>query len=78
MTDRLAGRLVRLLLGQHPLPWRIEYDWTVEVYDSNHSLIIKVMNDAEANELIDLAKSIRADDAAAAIEIEKLLEESDR
>jgi hypothetical protein len=30
MSHDLARHLVRPLIAKHPLPWRLDYDWTVE------------------------------------------------
>lgn len=61
------------LLGQHPLPWRLDYDWTVEVYDARDRLVIKLPNEALARELIAVCAAQHAANLAAAVEVEALL-----
>lgn len=63
------------LLDQHPLPWRIDYDWTVEVYDARGSLVIKLPNDALASELIAVCEAQHAANLAAQVEVDALLGE---
>ncbi len=36
------------LLEKHPLPWRVEEDWTYEVTDSEDQVVRKCMTAAEA------------------------------
>lgn len=63
------------LLGQHPLPWRVDYDWTVEVYDARDALVIKLPNDALARELIATCEAHHAANLTAKAEVDALLEE---
>lgn len=63
------------LLGQHPLPWRVDYDWAVEVYDARDALVIKLPNDALARELIAVCEAQHAANLAASAEIDVLLGE---
>lgn len=58
-------RLVRHLMTGHPLPWRLEFDWTVEVTDANDAVVIKCMHVDEANEIVALASLLAAGDLAA-------------
>jgi hypothetical protein len=63
------------LIGQHPLPWRVDYDWTVEVYDARDALVIKLPNDALARELIAACEARQAANLAARAEVDALLGE---
>lgn len=75
MSPDLARHLVRPLLARHPLPWRLDYDWTVEIYDKNDQLVIKLVNASQANELIEFAIELAAYDAQGKAEARKLLAE---
>lgn len=43
----------------HPMPWRIDQDWTKEVLDRNGDCVAKFMTVAEAQELIDAAMALK-------------------
>lgn len=73
MSPDLARHLVRPLIARHPLPWRVEYDWTVEVYDAKDQIVMKLMNDAQAQELITFATELAAYDARGKAKVKKLL-----
>lgn len=73
MSPELARHLVRPLIAKHPLPWRLDYDWTVEVYDAKGGLVMKLMNDTQAQELLAFATELVAYDAQGEIEVKKLL-----
>ncbi len=73
MSPDLARHLVRPLIAKHPLPWRLDYDWTVEVYDAKGHLVTKLMNDAQAQELLAFATELAAYDAQGEAEVKKLL-----
>jgi hypothetical protein len=73
VSPDLAQHLVEPLIAKHPLPWRIEYDWTVEVYDARDHIVIKLMTSAQAQELIAFATELAADDARGEAEVKKLL-----
>lgn len=73
MSPDLARHLVRPLIAKHPLPWRIDYDWTVEVYDANGGIVMKLMNDAQAQELLAFATELASYDAQGDVEVKKLL-----
>lgn len=62
-------------MDHHPLPWTVEYDWCVEIYDTHHRLVIKLMSDADARELVSIAGRLSSELAAASIEIERMLNE---
>lgn len=76
MSPELARHLVRPLITKHPLPWRLDYDWTVEVYDTSDRLVIKLINAAQAQELITFANELAAYDARGAAEVRRLLEDA--
>ena len=73
MSPDLARHLVRPLIAKHPLPWRLDYDWTVEVYDAKDHLVIKLVNAAQAQELLEFATALAAYDASGETELKKLL-----
>ena len=75
MTPDLARHLVRPLLAKHPLPWRIDFDWSTEVYDAKDRIVITFpRTQAElAQELIDFAIELAAYDAQGEAEVKKLL-----
>jgi hypothetical protein len=75
VSPELARHLVRPLITKHPLPWRLEYDWTVEVYDAADRLVIKLMNAAQAQELCEFAIELAAYDASGEIAVKKLFAE---
>jgi len=73
VSPELARHLVRPLIAKHPLPWRLDYDWTVEVYDAKEGLVMKLMNDTQAQELLAFVIELAAYDARGEIEVKKLL-----
>lgn len=72
MSPDLARHLVRPLIAKHPLPWRLDYDWTVEIYDAKGGLVMKLMNDTQAQELLAFAIELAAYDAQGEAEVKKL------
>ncbi len=40
----------------HPLPWRIEHDWTVEVHAADGCIVAKCQSDEEAESVIEWAE----------------------
>jgi hypothetical protein len=76
VSPELARHLVRPLIAKHPLPWRLDYDWTVEVYDATDRLVIKLMNAAQAQELCEFAIELAAYDAGGEAEVKKLFAEA--
>ena len=77
MSPDLARHLVRPLIAKHPLPWRLEFDWTVEVYDAKDQLVIKLMTGVQAQELLKFANELAAYDARGAAEVKKLLADAE-
>jgi hypothetical protein len=75
VSPDLARHLVQPLIARHPLPWRIDYDWTVEVYDAKDQIVIKLMTAAQAQELIEFASELAAQDARGEAELKELLAE---
>lgn len=55
LSTAAQRRIVRHLMTGHPLPWRLELDWAVEVTDANSAIVIQCMDVNEANEIIHLA-----------------------
>lgn len=72
---RVQAQLVSLKLAVHPLPWRIDYDWTVEVIDAKGNCVMKLMNDAEAKAFITFAEALAQENADAQAEVDQLLKE---
>lgn len=73
MHEELLKWLIRdKLLKLHPLPWRMEQDWTDEVYDADGALVIKLPRRGLAQRLIFLAQELEAEPIPP--EIQKLLE----
>ena len=56
LSEGTQRHLVRYLMLEHPLPWRLEFDWTVDITDVNNVTVIKCMHVDEANEIVALAK----------------------
>lgn len=73
----LTQQLVRELLSTHPLPWRCEADWTVEVTDANNQIVIKLFRLDDANELITFAAKLSALDRDERARINKFFGEPD-
>lgn len=59
--DRIAYDMVSHNLIQHPLPWRVERDWTHEVTAADGTIITKCMTADHAAAVIAMAEQIRAD-----------------
>ena len=68
--------LIRHLTIGHPLPWHLEFDWTVEVTDAAGGIVIKCMHIDQANEILELARLLAEQDAIAHEEIERMLQDS--
>lgn len=77
MSPELARHLVRPLLGRHPLPWRCELDWTIEVTDAADAIVIKLPAQALAEELIAFAIALAAYDADGKAQADALLKAHD-
>lgn len=69
----LLEQLVRDKMFHHPLPWSIDYDWMVEVYDASGRIVLKVQRDTEARQLVSIAAAISTDDAAFTAEFERMI-----
>ena len=54
----LLKSLIGELVARHPTPWSYETDWTVEVYDANRQLVIKLLSVLDAIELVRLAEDV--------------------
>lgn len=52
--------LVHPLLREHPRPWRIEVDWTVEVIDALGRCVGKFCTGEAAQLVIDLANEMES------------------
>ncbi|HEX5774562.1 MAG TPA: hypothetical protein VFY28_01200 [Candidatus Paceibacterota bacterium] len=55
-------QLIRPLLKAHPLPWKVEHDWTKEVHDADSAIVMKFMLPAHAALFISLAEEIAQED----------------
>lgn len=63
--ETIARDVVFLRLLEHPLPWRVEHDWTYEVTAADGAIIAKCATAARAAAVVAIAERIRADlDAA--------------
>lgn len=60
-------------IQKHPLPWRIEQDWTYEVYDAKDRIVLKCINWAEAHEFVTLAEELVAEDKKLSKEVAALI-----
>lgn len=62
MSDELPNKMLRVLVFQqlleHPLPWRVESDWTEEVTASDGYIVAKTDHQT-AKAIIALAEQIR-------------------
>lgn len=55
-----ARELLFRQIMKHPLPWRIDEDWTKEVIAADGACIAKFQTYAQAQEMIDAAEALRA------------------
>jgi hypothetical protein len=69
----VARRLLMTALGEHPLPWRLEIDWTVEVHAADGAIVAKCQTGAEAQALIDAATTMQAELDAGATEVARMI-----
>lgn len=76
MHAEVVKFFVRGLLQRHPLPWRLERDWTWEVIDADNTCFAKFQSDAAGQELIDFAVKLADEDAKAAEEANRFLREA--
>lgn len=60
VLDRVAYDMVSHNLIHHPLPWRVERDWTHEVTAADGTIITKCQTHEHAAAVITLAEQIRA------------------
>ena len=74
----LLGLLIQDKLDGHPLPWTIEYDWCVELYDAKENLVMKMRSDAMAREFIAHAERLKAESDAFEIEFERMMNEPEQ
>ena len=56
----IAQALISGLVLAHPLPWRVESDWTEEVRDSVGNVVAKCRDSGLANQIIQFATEYRA------------------
>lgn len=72
----LFDHLVNRLLGGHPLPWRVDYDWSVEVYDAKNVIVMSFPDAALAAELMEAATARHADNQQRAVKFAAFLREN--
>ncbi len=66
--------LLRATIHRHPLPWRVEFDWTVEVIDAKGERFVCFQLAANAEALVAAATRIAAQDAADSAECDAWFE----
>lgn len=69
----LLTRLLAQQLLDHPLPWRVERDWTHEVIAADKTVIAKFPNTEEAAKFIELAEEHKRMSATSLRETEQAL-----
>jgi hypothetical protein len=67
--------LLAATIAKHPLPWRIEDDWLVEVIDAKGVRVVCYQLHANAAALVAAATQWGIEDAAAAIECDRMIAE---
>lgn len=73
LTDLLVRELVRPLIDRHPLPWRIDHDWTVEVVDANGECVTKLVSRDMAERFIAIAIEVSVRNAEIKVDVEALM-----
>lgn len=73
LLKSVFDRIIHHATLNHPLPWRIELDWTVEVFDANNKMVCKFMTTEEADCFIKLASDSAEQDKEADREFEEVL-----
>lgn len=48
----LESHIYKDIVAKHPLPWRVERDWTFEVIASDNAIIAKFADSISAQEFI--------------------------
>jgi hypothetical protein len=71
---RLLRYFVRQAIDQHPLPWRVDRDWTYELIDRDGELVVKCQTPEDAYGLIELAFQLNAESKTFAETLEKELD----
>lgn len=76
--DWILRQLVHGMLREHPLPWRVERDWTYEVLDPRGlgaaSEVMKCHTASQAMALIALAEEVDRDHRRGAAEVDEMFE----
>jgi hypothetical protein len=57
--NELLRQLLSNMVIEHPLPWKVEQDWTWEVYDASGKLVVKLGSYDAATTLLEKAESAR-------------------
>ena len=76
LLDRVQRDIVRSLVSEHPMPWRTEWDWTLEVYDAKDRIVAKLLSLDEYENLLAFAEQTIEEDAAASRRIEALVNDA--
>ena len=76
MNTRMVHDLIFTQMMHHPLPWRIESDWTEEVTASDGYIIAKTDHHT-ALEMVALAEQMQKELVETAKDFEKELAETD-
>lgn len=63
-VETLARRYVDSLRRDHPRPWRVEIDWTIEVYDTNNKIVTTLQSYEAQKTLFEIVKALDDDHAA--------------
>lgn len=68
--EKMARELVWNQVLYHPLPWRIESDWTEDVIASDGHIVAKCRSHSDAMEIVELAEKIRKEVDDSCVEID--------
>jgi hypothetical protein len=66
-TEKLLSRMILNAITNHPLPWTVEEDWTMEVTDASGHIVVKCQSAEEASAIINLAQELNEELAKAEI-----------
>jgi len=69
----IARRLLRDLLAAHPLPWRVDRDWTWEVIAADGTTITKCATGVLADAIVAEAEAVGAENVRQAAACAALL-----
>lgn len=69
--------LVIDIIYKHPLPWRIDHDWTVEVLDAKGRCVTKLKTQADAEAFIHFADQCATEMAQGQRELDELMKDNE-